>query len=202
MNYYSNFFIILLIIAISCNGQIKHSNINKIGKMEIFDIKKFKENNINGEYSFHSKDRTVVRQIENKNSSDYTEEVRNLENPFVILKLFFMDSGQLKAKGEKFYSFPIGKWQYFDKTGTLIKETNWDADYKFTINDLSKKMQKLGVNIMKQKVGVNVHRASVGVPLYIVSYPINSLTPYDIYELKIDGITGDIKEKTTQHIRN
>ncbi len=170
--------------------------------METFDIAEFNKNSINGEYTYTLKDGSQVRQIENSSSQDYTVEIKNPPNPHSVLKLFFMKSGKLKATGEKFYSFPIGVWRYYDESGTLTKETNWETNYKFTIEELDKKMQDIGINIMQMKLGFDVHRASVGVPLYFVSYPIDPLNIYDVYELKIDGITGKTLEKTIQQTRN
>ena len=196
---------IFLISTISCRGQLKNksiTNTNTYGSMEKFDIARFKKNNVRGEFSYVLKDGNEVREIENVNSQDYTVETKSPLKPNVSLKLFYMQSGNLKATGEKFYAFPIGTWQYFSETGALTKETNWDSSYQFTLEDLSKKMLKSGIDIYKVTPGVSVHRASIGAPLYIVSYPINPENPYDVYELRIDGITGETKEKTVQQTRN
>ena len=203
MKAYQTIVFIFLISTISCKGQLKNkTNTNTYSSMEKFDIARFQKNKVNGEYNYVLKDGMEVREIENLDSQDYTVEIRNPLRPNVTLKLFYMKSGNLKATGEKFYSFPIGTWQYFSENGTLTKETNWDSSYQFTLEDLNKKMLKTGIDIYKVKAGINVHRASVGAPLYIVSYPINPSNPYDVYELRIDGITGETKEKTVQHTRN
>lgn len=195
---------LLVICTFACRGQLNHNNVNnqKQTSMEKFDIAEFNKKSNNGEYQFTLKDGSQVRQIENAASQDYTVEMKNPPDPHSVLKLFYFKSGNLKAQGEKFYSFPIGKWMFYDESGLLIKETNWDSAYKFTIEDLDKKMRDMGINIMQMKPGVDVHRASVGNPLYIVSYPIDPTNIYDVYELKIDGISGKTVEKTIQQTRN
>ncbi|MEO8770639.1 MAG: hypothetical protein ABI402_11155 [Ferruginibacter sp.] len=170
--------------------------------MEKFDIKKFEEKKINGEYNFILNDGTQVRQIENKNSKDYVEERKTASGMYTEIKLFFMGSGNLKTAGEKFYNFPVGKWKYFDEAGNLVKEPDWDTNYKFSVEDLAGKMEEMEIDIMHNTSGINVSRSSTGAPLYSVQYPVNPLNIYKLYSLKIDGITGKILEKKTVTTRN
>ncbi|HXB43157.1 MAG TPA: hypothetical protein VNV85_03840 [Puia sp.] len=168
--------------------------------MEKFDVVRFDEKKINGEYNFTTSDHAQVRQVEN--SADYTEEIKYPSSPFVKIRAYFKASGSIKIRGEKFYNFPVGTWQYFDTNEKLVKETNWETPFKFPIKDLDEKMKKMGVNIMVVKAGTNVRRASTVSPFYFVSYPVNADNPYQVYELKIDGITGEVLEKNIMVTKN
>ena len=121
-----------------CTAQENKDSINNLirSKVERFDRITFDKHKINGEYTFTLKDGSVVRQSESEKRANYSEEIRDSIKPFIMCRVFYMYSCNLKVKGEKFYNFPIGIWQYFDETGELTKEVNWEEPYKFSIKDL------------------------------------------------------------------
>ncbi|MEP6747598.1 MAG: hypothetical protein ABJB86_07720 [Bacteroidota bacterium] len=185
----------------SCKAQVKQDSAGKKNTiMERFDIERFNKNKVNGQYNFINIEHAQVRQVENK--EDYTEEIKLPTSPYTKVKAYFKVKGFLKISGEKFYAVPVGVWKYFDSNEKLQKETDWDTPFAFTIKDLDKKMKSLGIEIMVPGGGVNVHRSNIASPLYIVSYPVNKNNPYQIYQLKIDGKTGETIEKTTVVTKN
>jgi hypothetical protein len=194
----------LLVISCSCNAQKKqdtNSHTKKV-KMERFDKKRFEAHKVNGEYTFTLQDGSEVRQWETV-PEYYVEQVTKARSPFETYKEFHYDSGFLKTEGTLFYNFKTGPWREYDVKGQLIKETNEDAPYKFSITDLDKMMRKEGVNIMEVKPGVQVNRFidDNDRPLYGVTHPVDAATPYHVYKLLIDGNTGKVLEKTTAQIR-
>jgi hypothetical protein len=194
----TNLFYLLLILTTACNAQ-RTKDPSKTNKphMEKFNKAKFDSNKVNGEYSFVLDDGTRVKQMENISGNEYVEEMTDPKKPFSKVRVYFMDSANIKVKGERFYLIPIGEWQYYNNNGSLIKETNWDSAYKFTINDLAKKVLKSEkIDIMKYQRGVDVLRSDISRPLYIVVFPFGPAKPYDIYSLVVDGITGETVEKT------
>jgi hypothetical protein len=194
----------LLIISISCNAQKKQdaNSQTKKAKMERFDKKRFEEKKVNGEYTFTLQDGSEVRQWETV-PDHYVEQVTKPHSPFETYKEFYYDSGQLKTYGTLFYNFKTGIWREYDLKEQLVKETNEDAPYKFSIEDLDKMMRQNGVQIMTVKPGVQVNRFidEEERPLYGVSYPVDPTTPYHIYKLVIDGNTGKVLEKTTGQLK-
>jgi len=193
----------LIIFTYGCNAQLTNdTDIKKKNKMEKFDKLTFEKNKVNGEYIYTLEDGSEVRQMENLKSLEYTEEIREPGTPFSRVKVFFMENGQLKVVGDRFYLIPIGKWQYYDKFNNLEKETDWDVEYKFTIYDLANMMLEKDVNIMKIQKGIDVLRSDIAGPRYIIVYPVDSIKrPYDFYNLVINGISGEEIEKTIISVR-
>lgn len=196
------FFLFLLIAGIGCNAQKKQdkNSHTKTGAMEKFDKTAFEARKVNGEYTVTLKDGTQVRQWESP-PTQYVERIKKIQSPFEIYKEFYYDNGIIKTSGELFYNFHINTWYNYDKNGRVIKETNENAPYKFSIEDLNRMMLKMGVNIMEIKPGVQVNRYADDKPLYGVTYPVDPAVPYRTWQLTIDGNTGRIIEKKSGEIK-
>jgi hypothetical protein len=191
----------LVMVCIGCNAQKKQDkNSIKKASMEKFDKTAFEANKVNGEYNTTLKDGTQVRQWETP-PNQYVERIKKPHSPYETYKEFYYDNGMIKTSGELFYNFHINTWHQYDKKGAIIKEVNENAPYKFSIEDLNKMMLKMGVNIMVIKPGVLVNRFTQEKPLYGVIYPVDPATPYNTYELTIDGTTGKIIEKKNGEIK-
>jgi hypothetical protein len=134
---------ILLLGTINCKSQIKDSLNNNIKKdnMRYFDIKKFDENKKGGEWIFTTQDGTYVRQMGLFQDNTYSEERKGKNSP-VTTNCIFYKNGVQKATDQEFYFFLIGIGKEFDTHGELIKETNYDLPYKFSVEDLRNKLKK------------------------------------------------------------
>ncbi len=199
--------LILLTLAFTqaaCQN-VNHQTINettqKDSTMDIFDKERFNAGQIEGEFTFVLDDSTEVRQWVSA-PTHYVEQQMKPNSPYTSYKEYHYGSGFLKISGRLFYDFPTGNWLEYDDRGSRIAETNHDARYAFSLQDLDKKMQTLNVNIMLKQNGVEVLRTDAGDPKYTVLYPINKLNPYDVNQLIIDGGTGETLETSTVKRRN
>lgn len=193
----------IIVLLNQCTGQIKEVKTNSNSNiMEKFDRNQFMTNQVDGEYTYMSSLGKKIHQFENAESEEYIEETLDTISPYSIIRVFFKSSGNLKVRGERFYQMPIGIWEYFDEAENPVKQTNWDIPYKFTVNDLAKKMLASDVNIMLLKTGAKVSRESDDKPLYRVSHSVGITKPYDKYFLVIDGITGKTLDSTVRSVKH
>ncbi|KUJ60505.1 hypothetical protein AR687_17180 [Flavobacteriaceae bacterium CRH] len=202
------FLVILVLNLVSCKSQVKkkENTSEKNNTMEYFDISKYKVLEVDDKYSssgkdLYLKDDKLRIKILYLNDVIQIEET-SIENKFQLIKVFFESNKSLKIVGSKFYNFSIGKWEYYDEKGQLIKEINYDLDYKLTINDLAKNMKdKYNLDIMDVKKTDNVNRyidsQKTKLPLYEIYY--NDNTQIGILNCYvINGNTGDVLFKTTR----
>lgn len=190
------FFILsmLLILNYACNGQIG-------AQMERFDIANFKKKAIKGENVYITGDTIKVRQWQ-LSKDVFVQETSVINSTEMLYQEFYSDSGFLKLSGKTFHGFPIGIWKEFANNGALTKEIDKDKGYEFSINDLDKKMKALKVNIRFEQTGVTVMRADAGRPKYLVNYPVSDDSPFEVYRVMIDGITGETLSQEIVKIRH
>ena len=184
--------IIILFFLSDCRAQKENgpsSNL-KSDTMEIFNVREFQQHQEDGEYVFNLPDGSEVYQIEDKDSSEYFEEIHQPDKPFTLVRTYYMNNGNLKSKGEKFYNFPIGTWHYYDERSNLIKEINWEKSFVFSIADLYRKMKEYQIDIMNTESGVNVARSEEPSPYYRISSPVEEGNYMDLRIIKIDGVNG------------
>lgn len=202
--------IMLLFHNISCNGQI--NNNTKTDTMEHFNISKYKDLPLDPQSSSTEYDKTYIYQdlrirvINSPNTSQIEEQRMN--SPYLTSKTFFKNNN-LKSIGKHFYSFPIAIYKEYNETGKLVKEVNNDAPYKFSVEDLIKKIKKEhDVDIVtnyrdndKTRITVsrwlgykedwNIYKKDV--PMYQLSITDKQGTPII---LEINALTGEtISEK-------
>lgn len=186
---------ILLTSIMSCSAQTKATK-TTLKKMEKFNNQNFDDIKVNGEANFTLPNGDIVRQFEDKGS--YIESISKKETPFETVNVFDKGTGALKATGENFYGFSIGILKEYDQNGVLIKETNFDEPFKFTIEALAQKIvEELHVNIMMKTTDVTVYRTTNPTPTYQLFYPVIEGNPRWLNILVFDGITGSLTYKGT-----
>ncbi|WP_456311769.1 hypothetical protein [Pseudomonas shirazensis] len=202
------FLVILVLNLVGCRGQvkIKESTSEKNNTMEYFDINKYKALEIDDKYSSSNKDlylkeNKIRIQVLFLKDAIQVEET-SIENKFQGIKVFYESNKSLKIKGRKFYSFSIGKWEYFNESGECLKEVNHDLPFKLSVDDLAKMMKtKYNLDIMDIEKTYNINR-------YVDSQK-TKLSLYEIYyrdEMKpgilncyvIDGNVGEVLFTTTR----
>ena len=134
---------LLFFSVIGCKSQEKKENIatQKKDTIEYFDKNKYKEylnNNSSQAFKLSNGDKVQLDFYENID----IEIIKKLNSPYELRKEFFYNSGRLKLKSVKFYVFPIGITKEYDKNGELVKETNHDLPYKFSIDNLREKIKR------------------------------------------------------------
>ncbi|MEO8236487.1 MAG: hypothetical protein ABI576_00165 [Flavobacterium sp.] len=132
-----------LLFTIGCKSQEKREDVmaQQNDNLEHFDKKKFDENKKFGEYIFKLNGETKIRQMGPHEDKTYSEDIRKNNSPFRYLNAYFLNA-QLKSQTKTFYVFPIGITKEYDENGKLIKETNHDVPYKFSIDDLREKIKR------------------------------------------------------------
>lgn len=195
-----NKFLILFLFAINigCNAQVNKNDSSKISAMEKFDKMKFDKNQIDGEYNFNLPDGTKVRQLK-FNSEIYVVNISYPDSPRETQKEYYVSTLNLKRQGDYFYGFEIGVWKDYNESGEVVKETDFDKPYAFSVEDLIKKMKKTGVDLSVKEFGIKVSRNNNKTPIYIVSYP-EIKGSSTVIVLMISGVDGEIVYKTQERI--
>ncbi|WP_378298294.1 hypothetical protein [Aquimarina hainanensis] len=105
--------------------------------MKTFDIKTFEKNkNHLNEYIFLEKDSTKI--FQKKRHSEFKEVIISSNSYFQTINRYYL-SGKFKSSVKYFPNqFLKGLLKEYDEQGNLIKETNYDAPYKFTWEDILK----------------------------------------------------------------
>ena len=186
-------FSLLLLILVGCKSQTNNTNSN----IKYFNEKEFRGwKNVDDIFErpdndrFLKKDNKRVRIM--KDEEGIMIERTFIDSPYQRKEAYYPNHN-IKYCGDKFYSFPIGIWLYYDEIGRKIKEKNFDIDYKFSVKDLIQKFQKeYNIDIEDPK---NVHYCDrflpqdLKRPLYEIG--VNTEEP-DVWMIYlIDGNTGE-----------
>ena len=190
--------LILTLFIVSLSGQVlaktQASKKNSEKIMEIFNKERFEKNMKDGEYNFKMPNGMVVRQVK-FGTDTYVEYTKYPHSAKEILKEYDAHSLNLKTQGETFHGFKIGIWTEYGKHGEVTTKINADGPYQFSIDDLVKKMQEIGVDIMREEAHLQVSRSTNPSPVYNVSYPLSPKS-HTVNVLIIDGRNGEILNKS------
>jgi hypothetical protein len=198
---------ILSLSMINCKGQqndtVKQNNIKK-DTMEYFNENKYKDWEFDQKHSFktekyYKKDNQIVRIILFY-KDEIAEEMSQINSPFKEYKYYHKNT-LLKNSIKQFYDFSVGITKEYDESGKLIKETNWDKNYPFKVEDLCKLIkEEYGVDLMvisepnKNSVERRYDEDSKK-HCYVVIFrylPLDEGNDARFKEIFIDGETGKI----------
>lgn len=138
---------LLLFNAIGCKSQEKKENLITKQKdtMKHFDKKNYNDlmKNPNfATYGYYFDDaKTKIQVYSNSGGKGYIRRIKKYNSPYVQINSFY-ENGNLQFEGLQFYVFLVGINKEFDDNGKLIKETNNDLLYKFSIDDLREKLKR------------------------------------------------------------
>lgn len=180
----------LFIHITGCKSQIQNNSNVKNDTMEFFNIRNFQENQIGNEYNFTLEDGTKIRQIDFGNY--YAEDIKYTDSPYEIRKAYYKNNGFLWVKGKKFYGFEIGIWREYNPAGELTKETDYNKPYKFSVEDLIKKMKdEYHIDILHNSLHIYISRYTneLGAK-YDVCIHLKENKYSDMKCFIIDGTTG------------
>ncbi|MDO6807644.1 hypothetical protein Q4603_03445 [Zobellia galactanivorans] len=188
-------YILLLMLFTNCKAQ---NNSQKTTIMKTFDIETFNKNkNHLNEYTFVDNDSTVTKQSDD--NYEYYETIKPKESFFQSINRYYKN-GNIKLEGQIFqHFFQKGIWKEYDEHGNLIKETDYDAPYKFTWEDISKliKDRKLDMDAYGFEVtrSFGFGTANIGKetekPFWAITYN-KSEEDMLLGVIIIDGVTGKI----------
>ena len=98
--------------------------------------------------------------------------ISNINNPYEQVLQYYIKTEVLKKETTLFYGMPIGKTYTYNEIGKLIKEENWDAPYKVSIEKLiTICKQKLNLDLLDKSLKITIHRYDKEKPIYIIRIP-------------------------------
>ena len=198
--------VILSLSMINCKGQqtdtVKQNNIKK-DTMEYFNENKYKD------WELEKKGSTIDRYYRKGNKKgailDFNDKIKiedtEENNPIVFFYIYNKKSRLLQLKGQTFYNFSIGNWKHFDENGKLVKETNWDKNYPFKVEDLCKLIKEeysIDLMVISEPNKNSVERRyekDYKKHCYVVIFrhlPLDEGNDARFKEIYIDGETGKI----------
>ncbi len=137
-------YMLISILFTNCKAQETNKQINK-QTMKTFDIKNFNKNRNGNEYTFVTENGVKVTQYE---WEDEYEDVRKNKNSYIEQYKSFYKNGKIKMEVKRFpNNFLVGVMKEYDEQGNLIKETDYDAPYKFTWEDILAFIEKRNIDM-------------------------------------------------------
>ena len=92
-----------------------------------------------------------------------------------------------------FYSVLIGKTYTYNEIGKLIKEENWDAPYKVSIEELiTICKQKLNLDLLDKSLKITIHRYNEEKAIYIIRIPFPNTRNTKAKYITISADNGEI----------
>ncbi|KAK9670740.1 hypothetical protein QE152_g41226, partial [Popillia japonica] len=166
-----------------------------------FDIEGFMKKG-GGDIDFTDRDGILVRQWsgEDELEGTYYIDERHYPNSPYLYYCEYDKYGRIKISLTNFYSTFIGKITYYDTSGNIVNETDEDAPYKFSIDDLILKMRReYNIDIEDKKKIWGVYRYVVDNGVF---YDVRVRAPYSkniVYLINGDnGKTLYITETETE----
>lgn len=180
-----NKYLLILSFLVLIDGQAQET-IN----VEKFDIRNFNDRVAAGTTTFTLENGDKVQQFTGSEGKGYVERITRDDTPYGIVRVYH-PNGFLHIQGKEFYGFPIGVYREYSETGKLIKETNYDEPYKFSVDDMAKKMkEEYNIDIMTPKAGTTVTRYKKSpFPEYQIFTPKENYYLYDVYT--INAVSGE-----------
>lgn len=155
--------ILSIVLLTSCKTPNYLPKQYKIGEVEYFDIENFekKKDKESNEYFFMIEDTIQIIQGIDKNDSNFTyfERIINYPKNYVIYKNFY-SNGIIKYR-ERYYhynymDFKIGKWEYFDEQGNLLKVKDMDGKDRYYNMTYKEAFRKVWWHFGFSKKGVHI----------------------------------------------
>ncbi len=192
MKSISTYFFLLMFVT----GCIAQNPAQKTTKVKTFDIETFEKNkNHLNEYIFIDNDSTVT--IQSDDDYEYYETINPKESFFQSINRYYKN-GNIKLEGKIFRRFfQKGIWKEYDEQGHLIKETDYDAPYTFTWEDILKlvKDRKLDMDAygfeVSRSFGFGRQEETTEEPFWAITHNISEEDML-LGVIIIDGVTGKI----------
>jgi hypothetical protein len=184
----------------------KDTTKHKTHTMEHFNIKDYENLKKDPEFSNKINDNQYI--LDDKRIRIwFDDEIIKVEeasktSPYEIHKTFYAKNKSLKYSVKLFYDFQIGVWLYYNEQGKLLKETNSDLPYKFSIEDLKKKMLKEhDIDIMDVGKMAGIRRFVIHEHSNTAFYEVYVKTgkPNEVDQYVIHGTTGEMLFTDTEY---
>ena len=188
------FVYILLLLSFSCKAQNNNLNSNN---MKYFNKEKFKDWEVDTSklvfpgttYLKKGNDRVEISIGENTKQIKLT----NIIDPYMYVYRYYAKTDILMQESKFFYSVLIGKTYTYNEIGKLIKEENWDAPYKVSIEKLiTICKQKLNLDLLDKSLKITIHRYNEEEPIYIIRIPFPNTRNTKAKYITISADNGEI----------
>lgn len=185
----------VLIVSSSCKTQttdiVKNDTI-----MEKFNASDYKDLKIDKKTGLYiTDDGFLLQLIESGNEIGTIIKKQQIDSPYNEFYEYGINN-LLKVKGSLIYMTKIGIWKEFNESGELIKETNWDEPYKYSLNmviDKIKNDYKVDLEKISQGGGLSrsLRQQLDNKPIYEVTLK-SAENPIQRKYILIDGLNGKI----------
>lgn len=192
----TQFIFLILLFTISCKAQNQSIDMEKFDK-QLYEQNKDKAGNY--EYLTKNRDRDSIRVKLSGSGGIYQKIIYKTNTPFSVVYEYDKNTLNITRKLELFYNCGINKMYEYNPDGKLIKETDLDAPFKFTWQDLVKTMKaKYDVDLMdmsKNKQTTITRNSEM--TLYFISIPtgkfefVLGMNSKITETYNIDGNTGE-----------
>ena len=117
----------------------------------------------------------------------------NIIDPYMYVYRYYAKTDILMQESKFFYSVLIGKTYTYNEIGKLIKEENWDAPYKVSIEELIKICkQKLNLDLMDMSLKLTIERYNEEKAIYIIRIPFPNTRNTKAKYITISADNGEI----------
>lgn len=209
---------VLLCSMQSCKAQTQENNTKKdtmiypivTKDFEVFDENRYKQllqkhDNIRANEFLNNGNFYTMN---GANTIKYTSEF--IKDSYFNINKHFYKNNNIKLKGLIVNSGHalIGTWYEYDEQGKLIKEIDYDKDYKFTFEDILKFCERENIKIDKgpilQSTGFHTYIYREYSPISNQAiWTIDWLKAPDVIQtVKLDGTTGKVLSRTDTHYEN
>lgn len=190
MMRYKLVFVLFLAMFLSCS-QAKKLNYSGKGKIEKFELARFEKLKSKGKTEEILSDGTIISYIETTDL--YQEKIKKDDSPFSKIKQYDKMKLYLKSEMNFFYDMPIGVHNEFDSDGIIVKSTDYDKIFTFTLEDLAVKVKELlGIDIYKDKnFGIGRQTENLSQPYYTIDIKSGGGRS-NTRIIRIDGKTGEV----------
>ena len=120
--------------------------------------------------------------------------ISDTNTPYEQVFQYYIKTGILRKGTTLFYGMSIGKTYTYNEKGKLIKEENWDAPYKVSIEELiTICKQKLNLDLMDMSLKLTVERYNEEKAIYIIRIPDpDTMTGIEAKYITISADNGEI----------
>ena len=120
--------------------------------------------------------------------------ISDTNTPYEQVFQYYIKTGILRKGTTLFYGMSIGKTYTYNEKGKLIKEENWDAPYKVSIEELiTICKRKLNLDLMDMSLKLTVERYNEEKAIYIIRIPDpDTMTGIEAKYITISADNGEI----------
>ena len=185
---------IVLLLSLGCKAQEFD-----LRSMKRFDEKVFKDWEVDTSILNCNPATTYLKKGNDRVEISIGEKIKqikltNIIDPYVYVYRYYPKTNILKQESKFFYSVLIGKTYTYNEIGKLIKEENWDAPYKVSIEELiTICKQKLNLDLMDMSLKLTVERYNEEKAIYIIRIPDpDTMTGIEAKYITISADNGEI----------